>query len=90
MASREDRENKELQDLYSKWCSELKRNYPELFTDEYSNPYFISIPPKWFDDEQRILIVGEQGFGYSGSGKDEGYTADQISNIQKWNTKEYI
>lgn len=90
MASREDRENKELQDLYSKWCSELKRNYPELFTDEYSNPYYISIPQKWFDDEQRILIVGEQGFGYSGSGKDEGYTADQISNIQKWNTKEYI
>ena len=73
--------------MYNSWLNELKAIAPTLLGKAYSNPYFSSIPEGWFDtDKPRILIVGEEGFGTWGCGKEDySIHADEIEKIQKLN-----
>lgn len=81
--------NNKLKLKYLEWIEQIKKVCPELLGDRYSNPYYISIPSKWYQQENRILIVGQEGHGTWGCGKADGIFADDISNIQKFN-KEYL
>ena len=49
--------------LYQTWEEQLKEVSPWLVTEKYSHPYYLHIPDNWFDAKNRILIVGEEGFG---------------------------
>ena len=53
----------ELFDVYRKWEKELKGKCPELINKQYSHPYYLHIPDKWYQSTYRILIVGEEGHG---------------------------
>lgn len=53
----------ELFDVYRKWEKELKGKCPELINKQYSHPYYLHIPDKWYQSKYRILIVGEEGHG---------------------------
>lgn len=53
----------ELFDVYQKWKQELKQTCPELINEQYSHPYYLHIPDKWYESQYRILIVGEEGYG---------------------------
>ena len=70
--------NKELQTLYKEWADNIDEKF---LTDDYSNPYYISIPTGWCKSKNKIMIVGEEGAGSWGCGK----TVDQIYNTKKWN-----
>ena len=50
---------RQLQDAYARFLRDIEKDAPGLMGDKYSNPYFISIPEKWF----------EEGFGTYGCGK---------------------
>lgn len=56
---------------------DIEKNAPKLLGSAYSNPYYISIPDNWFETQSpRIMIVGEEGFGTYGCGKND--TPDKI------------
>ena len=81
---------RQLQDAYARFLRDIEKDAPGLMGDKYSNPYFISVPEKWFDAESpRILIVGEEGFGTYGCGKqgeaDEVFGCYCIETIQSLN-----
>ena len=64
--------DKALVAVYSRWLEELKQLAPELLdsSSNFSNPYYISTPVEWYSgDKPRILIVGEEGGGEWGCGK---------------------
>ena len=79
--------NEKLVEKYKQWLNELKVTAPELLGDTYSNPYYTSIPEDWFETTSpRILIVGEEGFGTWGCGKeDHTISSDEIEKIQELN-----
>ena len=59
--------------MYKEWANEFKEiDNGRFLTEQYSNPYYISIPDNWFDNNVRIMIVGEEGFGEWGAGKQYG------------------
>ena len=58
-----DADNDRLIAIYKKWGDELREKCPSLLTQEYSNPYYISIPHNWSGSAKRIMIVGEEGNG---------------------------
>lgn len=88
--SKEEQANILLQQMYEKWLQELKKFAPHLLEQKYSNPYYLSIPDGWYDFETRILVVGEEGFGTWGCGKENSeVSADEISKIQNFN-KQYL
>jgi hypothetical protein len=77
-------------DVYTTFLREIESNSPKLLGSTYSNPYFISIPENWFSSETpKILIVGEEGFGTYGCGKqgkpDELINYHEIKKIQNLN-----
>lgn len=81
---------RQLQDVYSRFLQDIEKDAHDLMGVDYSNPYFISVPEKWFDAESpRILIVGEEGFGTYGCGKqgepDEVFGCYCIETIQSLN-----
>lgn len=81
---------RQLQDAYARFLHDIEKDAPGLMGKDYSNPYFISVPEKWFDAEShRILIVGEEGFGTYGCGKqgepDEVFGCYCIETIQRLN-----
>ena len=53
----------ELFEVYQEWKNELKQSCPKLITEEFSHPYYLHIPDKWYESQYRILIVGEEGHG---------------------------
>lgn len=60
--------------MYKEWANEFKEiDNGRFLTEQYSNPYYISIPDNWFDNNVRIMIVGEEGFGEWGVGKQYGW-----------------
>lgn len=61
--------NRQLVEVCHRWLEELKASAPELLDPGYSNPYFSSIPENWFETAPRIMVVGEEGFGTYGCGK---------------------
>lgn len=70
MSKLEEQATQQLIELYNRFLVDIERTAPELLGDKYSNPYFISIPENWFQPgKPRILIVGEEGFGKYGCGK---------------------
>ncbi len=79
----------ELGGIYHKWCVEFRDNCTQLLGDKYSNPYFISVPARWYSSPQRIMIVGEEGHGEWGAGKSDGWQINDIARIQKFN-EEYM
>lgn len=81
--SKERKANKELLDLYKCWYSEISNIAPSLLGDKYSNPWYCAVPDKWFGDSERILIVGEDGFGFDGNGKADGIRPDEIKKLQE-------
>lgn len=81
--------NNKLNQKYTQWLEQIRKTCPELLENKYSNPYYISIPSKWYQSENRILIVGEEGHGTWGCGKTDGILADDILSIQKFN-KDYL
>lgn len=67
----------QLTTVYEKWLNELKSSHPYLLeNDRYSNPYYLYIPKEWQAAENRIMIVGEEGYGEWGCGKQSGWTED--------------
>lgn len=77
-----------LRALYQRYYADIKMHVPTLLGEEYSNPYYSSIPDGWFEtDKPRILIVGEEGFGIWGCGKgqENPIPADDFDRIQKLN-----
>ena len=58
-----EEKRKELFEVYQKWETELKEKCPELINKQYSHPYYLNIPDKWYESQYRILIVGEEGHG---------------------------
>ncbi len=82
--------NKELQEVYKKWWLQVNIVAPELFGDkDYSNPYYIGIPMRWYSSNVRIMIVGEQGFGYEGNGKEDGIAFKDIPKLQARNVDQF-
>ena len=69
-----EKTRKDLLDLYKTWVEEVDN---KLKGDGYSNPYYVSIPDNWFDSNNRIMIVGEEGFGEWGAGKQYGWHEDK-------------
>ena len=81
---------RQLQSVYTRFLQDIEKDAHDLMGEDYSNPYFISVPEKWFDAESpRILIVGEEGFGTYGCGKqggpDEVFGCYCIETIQSLN-----
>ena len=81
---------RQLQDTYARFLHDIEKDATGLMGKDYSNPYFISVPEKWFDAEShRILIVGEEGFGTYGCGKrgepNEVFGCYCIETIQRLN-----
>ena len=74
-----------LLELYAEWLNEIKAERFKLLSDKFSNPYFVSIPDGWESAEHRIMIVGEEGYGKWGCGKADGWSADDIEKIQRYN-----
>ena len=67
----------QLTTVYEKWLNELKSSHPYLLeNDRYSNPCYLYIPKEWQAAENRIMIVGEEGYGEWGCGKQSGWTED--------------
>ena len=65
-----EKATQQLINTYTLFLQDIKKSAPILLESAYSNPYFISIPDGWFTtDSPRILIVGEEGFGTFGCGK---------------------
>ena len=58
-----EEKRKELFEVYQEWENELKQSCPKLITEEFSHPYYLHIPDKWYESQYRILIVGEEGYG---------------------------
>ena len=57
-------------ELDNRFLKDIETDVPCLLEKKFSNPYFISIPESWFTtNSPRILIVGEEGFGTYGCGK---------------------
>ena len=81
--------NEKLVAAYLEWYEELKEKQPQLLGDDYSNPYYCSIPADWYEAKNRVLIVGEEGHGDWGCGKwGEGelkYGPEEIDKIQTYN-----
>lgn len=62
--------NEQLIARYAAWLSELRRCAPMLLTQNFSNPYYTSIPDGWFETEKpRIMVIGKEGLGLWGCGK---------------------
>lgn len=76
---------KELNELYKKWLNDVEDKCPEFLSDNYSNPYFVSIPDGWVNAKHKIMIVGEEGYGKWGYGKADGWAASDIEKIQQYN-----
>lgn len=65
----------QLTTVYEKWLYELRSSHPYLLEDDrYSNPYYFYVPKEWKKSENRIMIVGEEGYGKWGCGKRYGWT----------------
>ena len=81
--------DKALVAVYSRWLEELKQLAPELLdsSSNFSNPYYISTPAEWHSgDKPRILIVGEEGGGEWGCGKQgNSLFPDDFEAIQEYN-----
>ena len=76
----------QLTTVYEKWLNELKSSHPYLLeNDRYSNPYYLYIPKEWQAAENRIMIVGEEGYGEWGCGKQSGWTKD----AHAWSSDSY-
>ena len=66
-----------LTSVYQKWLCELRRLHPYLLEDpKYSNPYYFYVPKEWSTAKNRIMIVGKEGYGEFGCGKQYGWTED--------------
>lgn len=71
---------KYLLELYEKWAKEVEKiENGKFLGKDYSNPYYISVPDNWFDSDDRIMIVGEEGYGEWGAGKQYGWKEDEPS-----------
>jgi hypothetical protein len=84
--------HEKLKKLYEEWSDELLLNCSALSEKDYSNPCYVSIPEGWETAEQRIMIVGEEGYGEWGCGKAYGWdknkpawTLKDIAKIQDYN-----
>ena len=71
-----DKARNALLEMYKIWAAQLDDS---LLTDDYSNPYYVSIPDDWFKSDNRIMIVGEEGAGEWGAGKIYGWKKDEKS-----------
>lgn len=64
----------QLTPIYEKWLDELKDTYPYLLEEKkYSNPYYFYVPKEWATARNRIMIIGEEGYGNWGCGKQYGW-----------------
>ena len=69
--------------MYKEWANEFKEiDNGRFLTEQYSNPYYISIPDNWFDNNVRIMIVGEEGFGEWGA---DSWAFDDFEKIINYN-----
>lgn len=60
--------------IYEKWLEELKDTHPYLLEEKkYSNPYYFYVPKEWATARNRIMIIGEEGYGNWGCGKQYGW-----------------
>ena len=95
-----DELQKELNCIYEQWSIQALNICRHLEPDlKYSNPYYIYVPETWVKAKNRIMIVGEEGYGIWGRGskfctaygKDYGYEwkweFNDIGKIQSYNGK---
>ena len=71
----------ELTKLYLQWYKELSEIAPHFSDDKYSNPYYMAIPKDWNQSDNKVMIVGEEGYGEKGCGKIQKWT---MQKIQEW------
>ena len=79
---------RKLQEMYRRWLQEMEISCPKFFEKDetYSNPYYSSIPAGWNNAVYpRIMVVGEEGFGTRGCGRDQSILANEIERIQSLN-----
>lgn len=84
MATGED-----LAGAYKRWLNELALRCPEFLGDTYSNPYYAFEPDDWEVGKPRVLVVGEEGFGLGGHGKEDGLEPHDIPSLQEI-SKQYM
>lgn len=83
MLDKKSQADLQLKKMYRQWLAEINQMEPDFLTnDDYSNPYFSCVPKNWFENDTRILIVGEEGFGQWGRGKEDGISPYDIDSIQ--------
>lgn len=82
-----------LTSVYKKWLNELRSAHPYLLDEgirndaekKYSNPYYFYIPKEWATAKNRIMIIGEEGYGNWGCGKQYGWK----ENTPPWSADSY-
>ncbi len=57
-----------MKDVYEEYFKELYEKCPEFKSENYSCPYFMQFPTGWFNAENRIMIIGEEGYGIKPNG----------------------
>ena len=71
----------QLTQVYEKWLNELRSAHSYLLEDKkYSNPYYLYVPNEWATAKNKIMIIGEEGYGNWGCGKKCGW----IKNTPAW------
>lgn len=76
---------KELTTLYRDWNEQLKSKCSKLLSGAFSNPHYVYVPNGWESAKNRVMIVGEEGYGIWGQGKQAGLTSSDIADIQRTN-----
>lgn len=90
--------NEALRGAYIAWFNILSKSGSAssyLLGKDYSNPYYIGVPNDWTDAALKIMIVGKEGYGHWGCGKNGNESEGKpkycpicnIKEIQDYNLK---
>lgn len=76
---------KELYEMYRNWNQKIFAS--DILTQkDISLPYYIYLPDNWTTSKTRILVVGEEGYGYKGGSRDRSVVTENIiETVQQFN-----
>lgn len=67
---------------YIVWTEQIWSECKDLCGDMYSNPCYLGVPDGWENATNRIMIVGEEGYGDWGFGKKSGWNEETVQSWQ--------